>query len=92
MSPPAVPVVVRNKALAAGATRWLDDLPELVACLEREWSIAVGRPYADATEAFVAAATLGDGTPGVVDRAGRMLSPGSARLPCAEGFRRAAGG
>jgi hypothetical protein len=50
MSPPAVPVIVRNKALAAGATQWLDDLPEIVAGLEREWSIAVGRPYADATE------------------------------------------
>jgi streptomycin 6-kinase len=62
----AVPAVVRNKALAAGATRWLDDLPEIVAGLEREWSIAVGRPYADATEAFVAAAMLGDGTPAVL--------------------------
>jgi streptomycin 6-kinase len=57
---------VRNKALAAGAAQWLDDLPGLLACLERDWSIAVGRPYADATEAFVAEVTLEDGTPAVL--------------------------
>lgn len=56
-----VPPVVRAKALAAGAEQWLRDLPGLVARLEREWSITVGRPYADPTEAFVAEATLGDG-------------------------------
>lgn len=61
-----VPAVVRNKALASGATRWLDELPALVASFEREWSIALGRPYDDATEAFVAEATLGDGTRAVL--------------------------
>jgi len=61
-----VPAVVRNRALATGAKRWLDDLPELVGNLEREWSIAVGRPYDDSTEAFVAEATLDDGTPAVL--------------------------
>ena len=49
-----MPAVVRNKALAAGAAQWLEDLPDLVADLEREWSITVGRPYDGATEAFVA--------------------------------------
>jgi hypothetical protein len=29
------------------APQWLRDLPELVASLGREWSIAVGRPYDD---------------------------------------------
>ncbi len=48
--------MVRNKALAAGAARWLDDLPGLVAGLERDWRITVGRPFPDATEAFVAEA------------------------------------
>jgi len=48
--------VVRNKALAAGAARWLDELPGLIASLERDWRIAVGRPFPDATEAFVAEA------------------------------------
>ena len=61
-----VPRVVRNKALAAGASSWLDELPSLVAALERDWSIAVGRPYDGATEAFVARATLADGTAAVV--------------------------
>ena len=57
-----MPAVVRNKALAVGATRWLDELPALIASLEREWHIVVGRPFADATEAFVAEVTLDDGT------------------------------
>ena len=61
-----VPAVVRNKALAAGAAHWLDELPALVASLEREWRIVVGRPFADATEAFVAEATLEDGAPAVL--------------------------
>lgn len=61
-----VPAVVRNKALAVGATRWVDELPALVAGLEREWSITVGRPFGDATEAFVAEATPDDGTPAVL--------------------------
>lgn len=50
-----VPEVVRNKALAAGAAAWLDELPGLIAGLERDWGITVGRPFPDATEAFVAA-------------------------------------
>jgi len=57
-----LPVVVRNKAVVAGAVQWLDGLGALVASLEEEWFIAVGRPYDDATEAFVAEATLIDGT------------------------------
>lgn len=61
-----VPPVVRNKALAVGAARWIDGLPELVADLEREWSITVESAYDDATEAFVAEATLDDGTPAVL--------------------------
>jgi streptomycin 6-kinase len=61
-----VPRIVRDKALAAGALAWLDGLPELVAGLEREWAIVVGRPFGDATEAFVAEATLADGTAAVL--------------------------
>jgi streptomycin 6-kinase len=57
---------VRNKALSVGAARWIDDLLALVASLEREWSIVVGRPFDEATEAFVARATLTDGTPAVL--------------------------
>jgi streptomycin 6-kinase len=62
----AIPAVVRNKAAAVGAPGWIDDLPPLVADIEREWSIRVGRPYQDATEAFVARATLADGSPAVL--------------------------
>jgi streptomycin 6-kinase len=78
----AVPAVVRNKALAAGAASWLRDLPELAAGLEREWSITLGPPYGGGTEAFVARATLRDGTPAVLklliprpgDHAGREIA------------------
>ena len=58
----SIPAVVRNKALDAGATKWLGDLPALVAGLERDWSLKVGRTFGDATEAFVARATLADGS------------------------------
>lgn len=61
-----VPAVVRNKALVAGAGAWLDELPGLVAELERNWGLVVGRPFAGATEAFVAEAALADGTDAVL--------------------------
>ena len=58
--------VLRSKAEAAGATGWLDDLPAIIAGLEQDWSITVGRPYDSSTEAFVAEVTLADGTPAVL--------------------------
>ncbi len=61
-----VPDVVANAAAACGAGRWLRDLPRLVADLEAEWSVSVERPYPHASEAFVAEASLGDGTPAVL--------------------------
>ena len=61
-----VPAIVRNKAVAVGAAHWLDELPGLVASLEREWSVSVVRPFEDATEAFVAEAVLDDGTRAVL--------------------------
>jgi streptomycin 6-kinase len=66
MSMQGVPATVRHKALAVGAARWLDDLTSLVTGLERDWSITVGRPYDDATEAFVAEAIVDSGTPAVL--------------------------
>src|SRR4051794_24332083 len=68
-----LPEVVREKALAIGAGRWLRELPELVAGIEEEWAIVVGRPDTDPTEAFVAEAPLGDGTPAVL----KLLVPRS---------------
>lgn len=61
-----IPETVRRKAFAAGAGDWLDELPSLVAGLRADWSIAVGRTFEDATEAFVAEATDADGTPAVL--------------------------
>jgi len=73
MSIEGLPEVVRNKALAAGAQVWLDALPALVADLEREWSIEVGRPFDGGTEAYVAEATRADGTEAVL----KLLVPRS---------------
>lgn len=61
-----IPTVVRNKAIAADAGAWLDQLPELVKQIESEWRLVVGRPFSDATEAFVAEARLADGSSGVL--------------------------
>jgi len=61
-----VPDVVRNKARSVGADRWIDELPELIATLEREWDITTGDAYTDGTEAHVLAATLADGTDAVL--------------------------
>jgi streptomycin 6-kinase len=61
-----VPAVVREKALAVGAVAWVDGLPELIRAIEEDWDISVGQPYGDSTEAFVAEATCGDGTPVVL--------------------------
>ncbi len=58
--------VVRRKALNAGAQRWLNDLPSLVATLERDWGITVGTAFDDATEGYVAEATTVDGEPAVL--------------------------
>jgi len=57
-----IPPVVREKALAVGAQGWIDELPALVAAIEAEWDISVGRPYRDSTEAVVIAAMCADGT------------------------------
>lgn len=61
-----VPEVVSNKALAAGAGAWLDDLPALVAELEIEWDFTAGVPYTDGTEAYVASVTMGNGESAVM--------------------------
>ena len=61
-----VPDVVANAAAACGAGGWLRDLPGLIAELEAEWSVSVGRPFPHSSEAFVAEASLADGTPAVL--------------------------
>jgi streptomycin 6-kinase len=61
-----VPHVVRNKARIAGAEQWIDELPDLIASLEHEWSITVGEMLTGGTEAYVAAVTRNDGTDAVL--------------------------
>lgn len=61
-----LPDPVRNKAQVVGAHAWIDSLPELVAGIERDWGLRVGRAFGDATEAYVTEATLDDGTPAVL--------------------------
>ena len=71
-----LPDVVRNRAIAVGATQWVDDLPDLIESLERDWGIEIGSPYDEGTEAFVAAAVMDDGTPAVL----KLLVPRSGGL------------
>ena len=61
-----VPAVVRAKALAAGADRWLTDLPDLVAALAVGWQLGIGDVFQDGTEALVVAVSLPDETPAVL--------------------------
>jgi streptomycin 6-kinase len=69
-----IPEVVRKKARAVGADAWVEALPALVGDIEAEWEIVVGRAYRDSTEAYVAEATLADGTPAVL----KLLVPRDA--------------
>ncbi len=54
-----VPGLVRQRATASGAvgTRWLADLPELVAALSERWGLELGGPFAGGTAGYVVAAT-----------------------------------
>lgn len=61
-----VPDAVRRHAIAGGHEAWLEQLPTLLAELEREWSITVGRSYEGGNEAFVAETSLDDGSKAVL--------------------------
>ena len=43
--------------MAAGATVWLDNLPDIVASLERDWAITAGPTLRGGTDSYVAEAT-----------------------------------
>jgi len=58
--------VVRNKAIAAGAQHWLDNLPSLIDEIAADWDLDVGEPFTDGTEAWVALVQRADGTPAVL--------------------------
>jgi streptomycin 6-kinase len=66
MSISSVPEAVRRRAIAGGHQGWLEQLPALVAQLERAWSLTVGRSYDGGNEAFVADACLDDGSSAVL--------------------------
>ena len=75
-----IPAVVRNKARAAGANDWVDDLPVLLSELAADWSIVIGQPYEGGSEAFVAEATRCDGTTAVL----KVIMPGAGNDPSNE--------
>ena len=61
-----IPELVRNRARARGAEDWLERVPDILAGISRDWSLRVGRAFANGTEAYVAEVTQGDGTPAVL--------------------------
>src|ERR1700691_5806224 len=61
-----VPDAVANAAAAGGVGGAPGGLAGVIAGLEAEWSVSVGRPFPHSSEAFVAEASLADGTPAVL--------------------------
>jgi streptomycin 6-kinase len=70
-----VPERVRLRAQQSGphAQHWLQDLPELIQDLEREWRVRIGPALSGGSEAFVATARTADGVEAVV----KLAMPGS---------------
>src|SRR5260370_26211041 len=62
-APGFVPEFVRKRVLHLGqrGERWLAELPDVIAQLERAWSITVGRALAGGTGSFGAPARAGGG-------------------------------
>jgi streptomycin 6-kinase len=58
-----IPDKARRTAVAYGddGLAWLAGLARLVAELEREWNLSVGRTFSQGTEAFVAETVMVDG-------------------------------
>jgi streptomycin 6-kinase len=71
----AVPVEVRQKAMAQGAegARWLEHLGAGIEALEREWQISVGSALGGGSDAYVAEATTSDGSQAIV----KLALPGA---------------
>jgi streptomycin 6-kinase len=67
-TPAAVPPLVRAKAESFGepGLAWLDGLDDLIAEMERQWSITVGEPIAGGTSSYVAQARTADGRDAVL--------------------------
>jgi hypothetical protein len=77
-----IPDKVRRTAVACGddGLAWLAGLARLVAELEREWNLSVGRTFSQGTEAFVAETVMADGRKGVLKIAIPGLDPSGREL------------
>ena len=77
-----IPDRVRRTALAhgKGGLEWLAGLARLVAELEREWDLSIGRTFSTGTEAFVAEAVSADGRQAVLKIAIPGLDPAAREL------------
>jgi len=62
-APRSVPTFVRQRVLHLGqrGERWLAELPDVVAHLERVWSITVGQALTGGTGSYVAPARTAEG-------------------------------
>lgn len=60
------PLVRQKIALLGGGERWLAELPDLIAELERRWLITVGQPIMEGTASFVARVHTADGQAAVL--------------------------
>lgn len=65
VDPIAVPerLLISARALGAAGSRWLDDLPDILAGLAADWSISYGRPLDGGNAAYVIEAVMADGRP-----------------------------
>ena len=61
-----VPDEVTSKVLAEGGGAWLNELPEILASLARDWSLAIGATLRGGHAALVVEADLADGTAAVL--------------------------
>src|SRR5579859_2146199 len=63
-----VQTLVRQKVAHLGrqGEKWLAELPDLIAHLEREWAIVVGQPLTGGTASYVAHARTADGQDAVL--------------------------
>lgn len=75
MDPLAVPerLMTSVRALGPAGSRWLEDLPGILASLAADWSIGYGRPLDGGNAAYVIEAVTADGRPVVAKLA---LPPG----------------
>ena len=57
---------LRERARLRGVPQWVDELPAVLEEITDEWGLRLGEPFDTGTEAYVAPATLADGTAAVL--------------------------